>query len=78
MQDEWPEYVYEAAEVTTNPPRPDMADSRDRRSLLTALEHLAQRREQARTFRRLAAIFAALALVEGGILLGLLLQYLSG
>ena len=78
MHDDWPEYIYDAAEVTTAAPRPERAERWERLSLMAALEHLAQRREQVRALRRLAALFAALALVEGGILLGLLLRYLSG
>lgn len=78
MHDDWPEYIYDAAEVVSAEPGPDRADRWNRLCLTAALEHLAHRREQARAFRRLAAIFAGLALVEGGILLGLLLRYLSG
>jgi ABC-type sulfate transport system substrate-binding protein len=78
MHDEWPEYIDDAAEVAIATPRTDLASRWNQLSLISALEHLSQRREQVRTLRRRAAIFAALALVEGGILLGLLLKYLSG
>jgi hypothetical protein len=46
--------------------------------LTAALEHLSHRREQVKSLRRRAAIIAASALIEGGVLLGLLLRYLSG
>lgn len=77
MQEEWPEYIDDAAEVTTSPPRNERADRWYELSLMTALEHLSQRREQVRVLRRRAAVLAALAILEGGILLGLLLQYFS-
>lgn len=78
MHNEWPEYIYEAGEVATAARRPDPAERWDKLCLTAALEHLAQRREQVRTLRRRAAILLALALVEGGIILGLLLRYLGG
>jgi hypothetical protein len=78
MQEEWPEYIDDAAEVATSPPRDDRADRWHQLSLTAALEHLAQRREQVRALRRRAALLTALAILEGGILLGLLLHYFSG
>lgn len=76
MQEEWPEYIDDAAEVATSSPRNERAERWYELSLTAALEHLSQRREQVRVLRRRAAILAALALIEGGILLGLLLKYL--
>lgn len=78
MHDEWPEYIYEAGEVATGAPRSDLSERWNKLCLTAALEHLAQRREQVKSLRRRAAILMALALVEGGILLGLLLMHLSG
>lgn len=78
MHDEWPEYIDDGAEVASVSPRTDIADRWNKLNLAAALEHLAQRREEVRNFRRLAIVFGALALVEGGVLLGLLLKYLSG
>ena len=78
MQDEWPEYIGVEVEPSPAAARNDLAERWTRLSLTAALEHLAHRREQVRTLRRLAAVLAALALVEGGILLGLLLKFLSG
>ena len=78
MQDEWPEYIGGEAEVKTNAPRVDLAEHWNSLCLTAAREHLSQRREQVRALRRRVAILAALALVEGGVLLGLLLRYLSG
>lgn len=77
MHDEWPEYIYESSEVATAAPRADIAERWNRLCLTAALEHLARRREQVRSLRRLAVILAALALAEGGVLLGLLLAYLN-
>lgn len=77
MNEEWPEYIYEA-EVTTATPGPDHAARRHELNLMAALEHLSQRREQVYSLRRRAAVLAALALIEGGIILGLLLGHLGG
>lgn len=78
MHEEWPEYIDDGAGVASVPPRTDIADRWNKLNLTAALEHLAQRGEQVRNFRRLAVVFGALALIEGGVLLGLLLKYLSG
>lgn len=75
MQEEWPEYIDVAAEVATSSPRDDRADRWHELSLRAALEHLSQRREQVRVLRRRANVLVALAILEGGILLGLLLHY---
>ena len=78
MHDEWPDYLHEVGEAATSTLRPDPTDRWNKLCLAAALEHLSQRREQVKALRRRAFIFAALAIVEGGILLGLLLRYLSG
>ncbi len=84
MHDEWPDYLYEAGEAATSTLRPealrpDPADRWNKLCLTAALEHLSQRREQVKSLRRWAVIFAALAVAEGGVLLGLLLlRYLGG
>ena len=88
MHDEWPDYLYEAGEAaastlrpeTVRPEtaRPDRVERWNELCLAAALEHLSQRREQVYVLRRRLVICAALALVEGGVLLGLLLRYLSG
>ena len=77
MEEEGPDYIHEA-EVTTATPGPDPAARRHELNLMTALEHLSQRREQVYVLRRRAAVLAVVALVEGGILLGLLLGHLGG
>lgn len=74
MNEEWPDYIYEA-EVTTAGPGPGAAARRDELNLTAALEHLSLRREQVYTLRRRVAVLAAVALVEGGIILGLLLAH---
>ncbi len=78
MHDEWPDYIYEAEEVATAAPGPEVDDRWNKLCLTAALEHLSQRRQQVESLRRRAAVLTALALVEGGIILGLLLRYLSG
>ena len=77
MNEEWPDYIYEAV-VKTVAPDPAPAARRDELNLTAALEHLSQRRRQVSALRRRAAVLAALALVEGGIILGLLLGQLGG
>lgn len=90
MQEEWPDYLHEVGERAAPTPRPtpaplsgpgtrpDRAEHWNRLCLTAALEHLSQRRQQVETLKRRCAILAALALLEGGVLLGLLLRYLSG
>ena len=78
MNEEWPDYIYDACEVATAERRPDPAARWNELCLRSALEHLARRREQVYSLRRRVKIFFALALVEGGILLGLLLRHLGG
>jgi hypothetical protein len=78
MHDEWPEYLHETVETAAPALRPDLTDRWNRLCLTAALEHLSQRREQVKTLKRRVALFMALALVEGGILLGLLLRYVGG
>lgn len=77
MDEEWPDYIHEA-EVTTAATDPDPDARRHELNLITALEHLSQRREQVYALRRRAAVLAVVALVEGGIILGLLLAHLGG
>ncbi len=77
MNEEWPDYIYEV-EVQTAAPGPDAAARRNELNLTAALEHLSQRREQVYALRRRAAVLAALVLVEGGVILGLLLGHVGG
>jgi hypothetical protein len=77
MNEEWPDYIYEAG-VTAVAPDTDPAARRNELNLAAALEHLSQRRAQVYALRRRAAILTALAIVEGGIILGLLLGQLNG
>ena len=76
MNEEWPDYIYEA-EVTTAAPEPDPAARREELNLTAALEHLSLRREQVYALRRRAAVLAAAALAEAGVILGLLLGCLN-
>ncbi len=78
MQEEWPDYLYEAGERAVSTSQTDRAERWNELCLSAALEHLSRRREQVDTLRRRAAALTALALVEGGVLLGLLLYYLIG
>jgi hypothetical protein len=78
MNEEWPDYIYEAEVVTATSPATSPDVRRGELNLTAALEHLSLRREQVYSLRRRAAVLAAVALVEGGIILGLLLGHLGG
>ncbi len=78
MNEEWPDYIYEAEVTTRAEPQPDPAARRYELNLTAALEHLSLRREQVYTLRRRVVVLAAAALIEGGIILGLLLAHFGG